>query len=259
MNTGEIYNFVLYHGSAQDRKSMEPLSHAIRSTGHNTLTLRMQIEDPSLNIQDYAQTDIDFIRSLERVVLVGHSMGGAVIDRVAAFELEPEQLEGRVKISSGTETMVVANDNDEPEKYSPGFLRSRIDNQDGTYSYDEELARSKLFNGCGPWIPTLIRQLRRQTINYGVAALERTSESPVIFFNGRGERVLNLAWLQHTHRYDEAVKQGDAKEVDLDSGHFLHVTLPHIVTAKSLNFLNIPSLHQRQTRGKELYNDAAGA
>jgi hypothetical protein len=256
MKTGEVYNFVLYHGSAQDKKSMEPLSHAIRGSGHNTLTLRLPIEDPSLNIDDYAQTGMDVISNLEGVVLVGHSMGGTVIDRVAVNELEAEQLKGRVKISSGTEVPEGTTDDDEPAKYLPGFLGSRIDNHDGTYSYDKNLARTELFSGCGSWIPMLIRQLRRQTIDYGVGSLERTSDSPVIFFNGRKERVLNLAWLRHTHRYDEASKQGDAKEMDLDGGHFLHVILPHVITYETLNFLKIP-LYNHQPKGRELNHDAA--
>ena len=97
-------HFVLVHGAGHGAWCWYKLATLLNSTGHNVTTLDLaasginQIQVQHVHsFSDYVEPLIKFLGSLppkERVILVGHSMGGAVIS--IAMERFPEKIAAAV-------------------------------------------------------------------------------------------------------------------------------------------------------------------
>ncbi|PRQ55918.1 putative 3-oxolaurate decarboxylase [Rosa chinensis] len=97
-------HFVLVHGAGHGAWCWYKLATLLTSTGHNVTTLdlaasginQIQVEQVHL-FSEYVEPLISFLGSLtpkERVILVGHSLGGAVIS--IAMERFPEKIAAAV-------------------------------------------------------------------------------------------------------------------------------------------------------------------
>nr|XP_004300558.2 PREDICTED: salicylic acid-binding protein 2-like isoform X2 [Fragaria vesca subsp. vesca] len=97
-------HFVLVHGSGHGAWCWYKLATLLSSTGHNVTTLDLpasginQTQQQQLHsFSDYAEPLFEFLGSLppeEKVILVGHSMGGPVIS--IAMEMFPEKIAAAV-------------------------------------------------------------------------------------------------------------------------------------------------------------------
>lgn len=85
MNPGRAADFVLVHGIAHGAWCWELLEPELARLGHRTLTVDLPVDDPAAGLDDYADAVLAAMDGNvgADAVLVGHSMGGVVIPRVA--------------------------------------------------------------------------------------------------------------------------------------------------------------------------------
>ena len=88
--------FVLVHGSWHDGETFAAVAHHLRSAGHEvhapTIAGHGKSADKNVDHAKCVGSIVDYIssRSLENVVLLGHSYGGTVISK--AVELLPDRI-----------------------------------------------------------------------------------------------------------------------------------------------------------------------
>jgi pimeloyl-ACP methyl ester carboxylesterase len=76
---------MLVHGAWHGAWCWERLVAELDALGHRSITVDLPIEDPDASFETYADVVVDAMADEdEEVVLVGHSMGGMTIPRVAA-------------------------------------------------------------------------------------------------------------------------------------------------------------------------------
>lgn len=112
---------VLIHGAFGGPWTMEPFAAFFRSRGWtcHTPALRFHEVDPKADahpdlagtsIEDYTEDIATFVRGLDRLpILVGHSMGGLIAQKLAARELA----KGIVLVNGSTNWGIVPTTNDE--------------------------------------------------------------------------------------------------------------------------------------------------
>lgn len=89
-------DFVIVHGSWHDGTLLEPVAATIRALGHRAYTPTVaghgQGASTDVSLDDGVQSIVDYClaRDLHDIVLVGHSLGGTIIARVA--EEIPERI-----------------------------------------------------------------------------------------------------------------------------------------------------------------------
>ena len=98
-------HFILVHGAWEGSWSWDYTQPILESHGHTVTTVDLPGTDrnkrdiPQVTLDSYVQSVVEVIDSLEhQVVLVGHSMAGAVISRVA--ELLPQKIERLVYVAA---------------------------------------------------------------------------------------------------------------------------------------------------------------
>lgn len=75
--------FVLVHGSWHGAWCWERLVPELEARGHRALAMDLPVDDPAAGLAEYAEVVAPFVPD-ESAVLVGHSLGAAVIPLVAA-------------------------------------------------------------------------------------------------------------------------------------------------------------------------------
>lgn len=138
-------NFVLVHGAWHDGSCWDGVRAALESAGHAVRTPTLAGHGPDADLRathaDCAQGVVDCIvgQSLEDVVLVGHSFGGTVIQKVA--EAIPERLARLVFLNAFVlrdgESLVDAL----PEDYARVFEVAARRSGDGTMVVPFEVFR----------------------------------------------------------------------------------------------------------------------
>jgi len=78
-----VSDLVLVHGGLCGAWCWELFEPELTRLGHQSHTLDLPIEDPEATLDDYAEAVVDAMEDLDRPWLVGHSMGGLVVPRVA--------------------------------------------------------------------------------------------------------------------------------------------------------------------------------
>ncbi len=90
---------VLIHGAHFDERSWDLLKHQLSVDRVYSLSLFDESEDQkSLSLDVYARRVCDFVKDLGKVVLLGHSQGGAVINQV--FGICPENINSLIYVSA---------------------------------------------------------------------------------------------------------------------------------------------------------------
>lgn len=101
----ESHTFVLIHGSWHGNWTFYKLKYELEKAGHKAICINLpghgldSANVGNVTLQDYQQAIVDVLDTLtEKVILVGHSMGGIAIS--AAAEARPEKIEKLVYLAA---------------------------------------------------------------------------------------------------------------------------------------------------------------
>lgn len=142
--------FVLVHGAWADAHFWDGVAAELRSRGHDVYTPEYagHGDDPNKNVTHAMITKsvVDFIIkwNLRNVVLVGHSFGGSVIQKVA------EQVPDRIKRLVFWDAFVLKDGESVADEFSPqmlqGFEQLRASSNDDTIFMPFSLFRDSFVN-----------------------------------------------------------------------------------------------------------------
>ena len=145
-------NYLLIHGAWGAAWEFNNVAELLSSEGHNVIALDLPGHGENMaNIADvtmeaYVQTVVNVIDNLdEKVILVGHSLAGAVISQVA--EIMPEKIEKLIYVAAmllknGDSPLAVMQNDPDGE-----LLPNTIFSEDGSYAtVSEETVRNILLN-----------------------------------------------------------------------------------------------------------------
>ena len=136
-------HYILVHGAWEGSWSWNLTQPALEKAGHKVTSVDLvgsldnKAEINEVTLENYVETVVDAIKDLDhKVVLVGHSLAGAVISHVA--EQIPEKIERLVYVTA----FLLENDDSiiEAMKRDPGgqFLPELKFSDDGSYATAEE-------------------------------------------------------------------------------------------------------------------------
>ncbi|MFT6051058.1 MAG: pimeloyl-ACP methyl ester carboxylesterase [Halioglobus sp.] len=145
-------NYLLIHGAWGAAWEFNKVAELLSNDGHNVIALDLpghgenNADIPDVTMQSYVNTIVEAIEKLnDKVVLVGHSLAGAIISQVA--ELIPEKIDRLVYVAAmllkdgGSALEVMQNDS------GGELLPNTIFSEDGTYAtITEETVRTVLLN-----------------------------------------------------------------------------------------------------------------
>lgn len=77
-------DFVLVHGAYHGAWCWELVGRELTDRGHHVVAMDLPIDDPAAGLHDYRDAVLEAAAGLEKPIVVGHSMAGAVIPLVAA-------------------------------------------------------------------------------------------------------------------------------------------------------------------------------
>jgi pimeloyl-ACP methyl ester carboxylesterase len=77
-------DFVLVHGAYHGAWCWELAGRELTDRGHQVVAMDLPIDDPAAGLLDYRDAVLEAAASLEKPIVVGHSMAGAIIPLVAA-------------------------------------------------------------------------------------------------------------------------------------------------------------------------------
>ncbi|KAI3954812.1 hypothetical protein MKW92_032322 [Papaver armeniacum] len=170
-------HFVLVHGACHGAWSWYKLTPLLKSAGHRVTVLDMagaginpkQVKDVQ-SFSDYVQPLMDFmehslpscksIKQEEKVILVGHSMGGLVISK--AMETFPEKISVAVFLTALLPNML--QEFKFPDVFKEGCRGDAIynyDEGDKTFVFGPSYMSSNLYELCSPEDATLATMLVR--------------------------------------------------------------------------------------------------
>jgi pimeloyl-ACP methyl ester carboxylesterase len=145
-------NYLLIHGAWGAAWEFDKVAKSLTDEGHNVVALDLpgHGENPAkikdVTMSSYVQCVVDVIEKLdEKVVLVGHSLAGAVISQVA--ELIPERIDRLIYVAAmllknGDSALAVMQNDPLGE-----LLSNTIFSDDGSYAtLTEETVRNVLLN-----------------------------------------------------------------------------------------------------------------
>jgi pimeloyl-ACP methyl ester carboxylesterase len=145
-------NYVLIHGAWGGSWEYNKIAESLSKDGHNVIALDLpgsaenKANIADVTMQAYVNTVVEAIEKLnDKVVLLGHSLAGAVISQVA--ELIPEKIDRLIYVTAmllkdgDTSLGVLQNDP------SSEILPNAIFSEDGTYvTLSDETVRTILLN-----------------------------------------------------------------------------------------------------------------
>ncbi len=227
-------HYILVHGAWEGSWSWDKTSPVLEGNGHKVTAVdlpgspenKKDISDVTL--EKYVQAVVDVIDPLdEKVILVGHSMAGAVISQVA--ERIPEKLEKLIYVTA----FMMKNDDSviEVMQRDPGgeFLPELIFAQDQSYATAAEATwRSKAFHDVDAQsvseVLPLVDGLAQATEPF-MAKASYTAQNfgsvPKVYIRTTFDKMLSV------EMQDELIAQWDVDEVhSLPSGHFPTLSMP---------------------------------
>ncbi|MBL1321152.1 MAG: alpha/beta fold hydrolase [Methylophaga sp.] len=145
-------NYLLIHGAWGAAWEFNNVAELLSSEGHNVIALDLpghggnKANIADVTMKAYIQTVVNAIYNLdEKVILVGHSLAGAVISQVA--EIMPEKIEKLIYVAAmllkNGDSPLAVMQNDPDGELLPNTLFS----EDGSYAtVSEETVRNILLN-----------------------------------------------------------------------------------------------------------------
>lgn len=145
-------NYVLVHGAWGAAWEFNKVAKSLTKEGNNVVALDLpghgenKAEIADITMSSYVQTVVDAVNNLDgKVVLVGHSLAGAIISQVA--ELIPEKIDRLIYVAA----MLLENDSSplavmQNDPYGQ-LLPNAIFSEDGSYAtINQETVRNVLLN-----------------------------------------------------------------------------------------------------------------
>ncbi len=137
-------DFVLVHGGLCGAWCWASFEPELARLGHRPHTLDLPIEDPEATLDDYAEAVVAVMRGLDRPWLVGHSMGGLVVPRVALRR----PVAGLIFLCAGFPPTNEAEHQEDLAARDPGNQAHSIDDGRGRITLSFEAAAHDFFNDC---------------------------------------------------------------------------------------------------------------
>ena len=136
----------LVHGGLAGAWCWESFVPELERQGHTSVAMDLPIEDPAATLDDYAATVIEAVRGTPRPWLVGHSMGGLVIPRVALAR----PVAGLVFLCAGFPPTNEAEHREDHEARDPGNASHFVHDGQGRITLTYEGAVHDFFADCPP-------------------------------------------------------------------------------------------------------------
>ncbi|WP_214369663.1 alpha/beta fold hydrolase [Pseudonocardia sp. H11422] len=223
---------VLVHGAWHDGSCWAGVAAELTARGHPALAVDLPADKPGLGADAYADTVLDALGALpdvERLVLVGHSLGGLTVP-VVAQRLGQERVRALVLVAALVPRPGLSyNDQLRADSsiMAPGFGVGQERHEDGTTSWPAAAALSGLYRGVDVEVPAgvvaaAIGRMRPQAWQIGREVTPLTAWPAVrtVSVVCTEDRVVDPGWSRRT-----AADIG-AEVVELAGGHFPMLTRP---------------------------------
>jgi pimeloyl-ACP methyl ester carboxylesterase len=226
-------HYILVHGAWEGSWSWEKTTPELEKQGHTTTAIDLpgsignKQDIPEITMAGYIKTVSDQIKELDHsVILVGHSMAGAIISQVA--ELIPEKIERLIYVAAfllqNGDSVLEAMQRDPDGEYLPNLEFS----EDQSYAkVPEKIIRNVAFHDVDERdivlaVPRMAEKQATQPFTSKVAvSAERFGTVPKTFIRTTIDKITSPA-LQ-----DEMIKNWDVEKVHiLSSGHFPALSMP---------------------------------
>ena len=214
----------LVHGSWNGSWCWELLEPELNGRGYPTIAVDLPIEDPQADFDKYAEVTTQAVGSAENLVLLGHSRGGNVLQRVANMRAV-DQL---IYLCSSFEPATLGDPLTEP-KSSPPPRNSRVFSQgiielgNNMTEYNKELAHRVFYQDCsGEIAQSAIKRLRKQRRSPDEPSLEKRPDVPQSYILCVNDQAVNPAWSRYIGKYYLKLE----KFVELPGGHTPQLSRP---------------------------------
>jgi len=141
-----VIDFVLVHGGLCGAWCWQLFEPELARLGHRAHALDLPIEDPEAKLDDYADAVVAAVEDLDRPWLVGHSMGGLVVPRVAL----QRPVAGLIFLCAGFPPTNEAEYEEDLAARDPGNAAHFIHDGEGRIMLSFEGAAHDFFNDCSP-------------------------------------------------------------------------------------------------------------
>jgi pimeloyl-ACP methyl ester carboxylesterase len=141
-----VADFVLVHGGLCGAWCWTLFEPELQRKGHRTRALDLPIEDPEATLDDYAAAVVAEMQDLNQPWLVGHSMGGLVVPRVALRK----PVAGLIFLCAGFPPTNETEHREDIEARDPGNEAHFIPDGQGRITLSFEGAAHDFFNDCSP-------------------------------------------------------------------------------------------------------------
>jgi Predicted hydrolases or acyltransferases (alpha/beta hydrolase superfamily) len=228
-----VIRIVLVHGAWHDASCWQLLSSELTARGHAVVAVDLPSEQPGLGAEAYAEAveaAVAPLRPSERLVLVGHSLGGLTVP-VVAQRLGPGRVAAMVLVGALMPQPGRSFDDqarDDPAIMAPGFGRGQQRHDDRTTSWPADAVATGLYRGVAAEaseqvVSAAAAGLRRQawTVSREVTPLTAWPSVPTVVVVCGEDQVVNPA------RSRDRVRELPGVElVELPGGHFPMLTRP---------------------------------
>ena len=206
--------FALVHGAGHGAWCWIRLTHILENAGHSVIAVDLPCEDSTKTFSDYADVVVRSVDGRERVVLVGHSLGGLTIPLVAARR-PVERLVFLCALLPIPGRIPFGEDPDAPPDVAPGLTLERF--PDGTFAFTAASAATHLYNRCSPDdVAWATARLRRQSPapNAEPCPLARWPDAPRTYVLTRDDRIV-----MPDHARYIARTRGAMTPIEIDGDH----------------------------------------
>lgn len=231
---------VLVHGAWHDGSCWAPVAERLAERGHDVRVVDLPSEQPEAAVREYAGAVLRAVQPLgpdDRVVLVGHSLGGLTVP-VVAQTLGPSRVAAIVLVAALVPRPGGSWQQRARAAMVAGFGRGQVRHDDGTTSWPAEAAPTGLYAGVADELaaagsPTAaleaaVAGLRRQgwAITREITPLQAWPAVPTVRVICAADRVVDAGWSR-----SEAGTVPGAEVVELAGGHFPMLTCPDELVA----------------------------
>jgi pimeloyl-ACP methyl ester carboxylesterase len=224
---------VLVHGAWHDGSCWRHVVRELGERGLPAVAVELPADCPGLGADAYADAVLAAIGPLgpgERVVLVGHSLGGLTVP-VVAQRLGPERVAAMVLVGALLPRAGASFDDQmraDPGIMARGFGRGQHKHEDGTTSWPPEAAAAGLYRGVAEEasdavVAEAVARLRRQawTVSREVTPLAEWPAVRTVVMVCADDRVVDPEGSRR-----RAGELPGAELVELAGGHFPMLTRP---------------------------------
>lgn len=228
-----MIRIVLVHGAWHGASCWDRLVGELSARGHECVAVDLPSEAPGLGAVAYAEAVESAIGPLgpsDRVVLVGHSLGGLTVP-VVAQRLGAERVAALVLIGALVPQPGRSFDSrlrEDPAIMASGFGRGQLRHEDRTTSWPPGEATSSLYRGVAlessdAVVSEGVRGLRRQawTVSREETPLTGWPDVPTVVVVCGADQVVDPEHLRQRAR-----EIPGAELVELPGGHFPMLTRP---------------------------------